>query len=78
MHRPAEVRGFTQTGQALIRFNCNAQRQHSRDGVVGVAIRFGSFDFDRDGPDDGDMHERNAFLRVIWRKSFVPTRLLIN
>ena len=68
MHRPAELRGDNQTGQALIGFYCNAQGRRVRKGVAGVAIPFGSFDFDRDGPDVGDTRERNTFINVVWTK----------
>ena len=70
MHRPAELYGHNQTGQALIGFYCNAQGRRVRKGVAGVAIPFGSFDFDRDVPDAGDTRERNTFINVVWKKFY--------
>ena len=77
MHRPAELYGHNQTGQALIGFYCNAQGRRVRKGVAGVAIPFGSFDFDRDVPDADDTRERNTFYRCCMEKSSMPAQLLI-
>ncbi len=70
MHRPAELHGINQAGQALTGFYCNAGGRRVRDGVAGVAIALGLFDFERGVPDAGDTRKRNAFINAEWKKFY--------
>src|SRR6185295_14779422 len=71
-HRPAEMGGFAQTGNALVRFDFDEQRRLCRHCVIGVVYRLGKRHFHWNRANLGNAHG----VKDAERKIFLPAKVV--